>query len=309
MLLRRRPAAAGRSCRRAASPSARPRPRRPGQDRPRRRRKDPSPTASRPPRRPAFGRGAAQQRCIVEAVLLVQPVGEGVGEQHGVTGGDRRAEQRGCAALAAPSACATSPEARSATAPCSSARRDASTGASGRLGASRRPADARRPARSRTRRRTAPPRGCRRDLRALAELEQLAGRQVRPATAAPATRPSAIAAALEPSPRSSGILFRKRKLWPSMGASSAKARSVRWPALRASSFSPSPSISTSRRPGLLDTASFQRSSAAAAASKPGPRLAVDAGARTRSVMRAPPGSRRSSRRPARQPSGRRHRRP
>ena len=96
---------------------------------------------------------------------------------------------------------------------------------------------------------------------------------------APATRPSAITAALEPSPRSRGIRSKNSKRSPSAGS----MRSNAWtPRCDRSGVPPSETISSS----------FQRSSATAAQSKPAPRLAVVAGARTESFTLPPPRSRR-----------------
>src|SRR5262249_19219118 len=57
------------------------------------------------------------------------------------------------------------------------------------------------------------------------------------------------------------------------------ARTARWPSSVGSSPAPSPSTTTSLSPSST-WSSFQRSSAAAAQSNPGPRLAVEAGAPT-----------------------------
>jgi len=74
------------------------------------------------------------------------------------------------------------------------------------------------------------------------------------------------------------------------GAKSANARSVRCESSRGNSSAPSPSISTPlpfEGEASSTVTSFQSSSAAAAVSKPGPRFAVEAGATTRTVKRAP----------------------
>jgi len=91
-----------------------------------------------------------------------------------------------------------------------------------------------------------------------------------------------VAAALDPRPRSRGMWLTNSKRLPSTGAKRANA----WTPRCDSSISPSPSSTSSW---------FQRSSAAATQSKPGPMLAVVAGALnlTRSRRR-----RRSRRRPA-----------
>ena len=79
-------------------------------------------------------------------------------------------------------------------------------------------AQARPPSRQATRpRRARPRRGCRVRLEPRAEREQLVGCNACPAAAAPATRPSPIAAALEPRPRSSGIAFVNRNVYRSTG--------------------------------------------------------------------------------------------
>ncbi len=65
---------------------------------------------------------------------------------------------------------------------------------------------------------------------------------------------------------------------------------------------PSPSISTAKVPSSISTW-FQRSSAAAAASNPGPRFAVEAGARA-TIMRAPRAPSRATRRRSSRPTRR-----
>ena len=123
-------------------------------------------------------------------------------------------------------------------------------------------------------RRAAPPRGCRREARASSPA---ASSSSAVASGAAATRPSAIAAADEPSPRSSGILFTKRiACRPGRHQpvrADGKVRSVRGELRGALALDddPSPSVTSS---------SFQRSKATAAVSKPAPMLAEVAGART-----------------------------
>jgi len=111
-----------------------------------------------------------------------------------------------------------------------------------------------------------------------------------------------------------GIRFTNRKSWPSTGATSANARSARCSALRGTSSAPSPSSVTVPSPGVTSS-SFQRSNAAPAQSKPGPRFADVAGARTCTPVTGSPlssrypgedstrrsAAQRSSARPARRP--------
>ena len=121
-------------------------------------------------------------------------------------------------------------------------------------------------------------------------LERLAGREQlgrasssRPAAAAPATSPSAIAAALEPRPRSSGIRLTKRERVALGGREQRECAQCQVPAVaRQLVHALALDLDASRR-RLLDDTSFQSSSAAAAASKPGPRFAVEAGATARIV--------------------------
>ncbi len=127
------------------------------------------------------------------------------------------------------------------------------------------------------------------------------------ASGAPARSPSAIAAALEPRPLSSGMRFTNRKRLPARSATSAYARTARFDP--SSESSPAPSPSTEMPSPSVSSSSFQRSSATPAQSKPGPRFADVAGARTITARpsRSRPGRGRPCRPEAR--SDRRSRRP
>ena len=85
-----------------------------------------------------------------------------------------------------------------------------------------------------------------------------------------------MAAADEPSPRSSGIRLVNRNRLPAGSARRAYARTARFVASAASSPAPSPTTSTPSP--SVSSSSFHRSSATAAQSNAGPRLAEVAGA-------------------------------
>ena len=144
-------------------------------------------------------------------------------------------------------------------------------------------------------------------------LERQPGRQqllALAASGAAATSPSAIAAAEEPSPRSSGIRLTKRKRFPAGSASKRVGANGEVVGVRRELRAPSPSTATPEP--SVTSSSFQRSKATAAVSKAAPMLAEVAGARTiietcgstfysaASVLR--PRSRLDRRRPARAPA-------
>src|SRR4029077_2102049 len=109
------------------------------------------------------------------------------------------------------------------------------------------------------------------------------GSASRPHQARPAATPAAIVAALEPSPRASGMRFRIANASPAGSApAAANARTNRLDssAGRPSAPSPSTATATPSPPGADTTTSFRSSSATARQSNPGPRLADDAGAVT-----------------------------
>src|SRR6185437_5001409 len=109
------------------------------------------------------------------------------------------------------------------------------------------------------------------------------GSASRPAQACPAATPAAIVAALEPSPRASGMRFRIANESPAGSApAAAKARTNRLAPAVATPSAPSPSTRTSPAspPATDTTTSLRSSSATARQSNPGPRLADEAGAVT-----------------------------
>ena len=121
-----------------------------------------------------------------------------------------------------------------------------------------------------------------------------AARPRRPARARAARMPVTIAAAEEPRPRPCGIEFTQRS--PSPGgcppvtANAARmARTTRWSSPASARSAPSPEISMESPDSLIQAStSSYRVRASPSASKPGPRLALVAGTRTRTAPSSRP---------------------
>ena len=270
-------------------------------------------------------RSSASSGASCDAVRLVQPVVERGREELGVAGRDRGAEQRGLRARGgglAVRARVAGRRPREASVVHALARDDDDRRERQVVGDPR----GARPVPLRQLRQT-PPRQRGREvvgvpLERQPEREQLVARGSRPATASPATRPAAIVAADEPSPRSSGIRLTKRKLRARRPARRARTRAARGArASRGSSSAPSPSSVDGPSPSASPRARSRGRARRAAQSKPGPRFAEVAGARTtmhrrvhaaatsvedrrRRSARTTIGRLRSARRPRRCPSAR-----
>ena len=113
-----------------------------------------------------------------------------------------------------------------------------------------------------------------------------------PSIASARRTPAVTAVADEPRPRPSGTRFTERRAkagarTPASAATRPTVRTRRLVAVWASSSFPSPSTSTPGSASVSTTNWFQRSSASARQSNPGPRLATVAGARARSFTRRP----------------------
>ena len=101
--------------------------------------------------------------------------------------------------------------------------------------------------------------------------------------------PATIAAAEEPRPRPCGIRFTQRSPspggWPPVTANAARiARTTRWSSPAPARSAPSPEISMDSPDSQTHASTSScRLSASPSASKPGPRLALVAGTRTRTM--------------------------
>ena len=141
-------------------------------------------------------------------------------------------------------------------------------------------------------------RGCRRAPRAAGRASSTSsGEASRPATASPATRPAAIVAARRAEPALERDAVDEAEACgrrPARRARTRAARGARCSAAARRRPRPRASTTARRRPASTSS-SFQRSSAAPAQSKPGPRFAVVAGARTTSSAHRPTSARIASR--------------
>ncbi len=239
-----------------------------------------------------------QERRRRGAVRLVQAVVERRREQRRVARRRRlRRAARPAPAVTAASSCGT--EAGSAARDSAVLVRSFGTTTTAAAGIARRcgrRAGRRFGSRSGRRRRSARRRGCRRGPRAPSRAR--AARRARGRARRrprPATSPSAIVAALEPSPRSSGIRFTKRKRRPSSGATSANARSARCDGVARRARPLPPPRARPRTAPVLDDDARSRGRARRRRSRSRARGSRSRRARTAWIMRAPPGSPRASR--------------